>query len=179
MGFIAIIIQKTLNDPNATSDGGALNYARERADPWTLPSLDQMTSMLVGLKVCHKLLDDNLVIQPTSTDLPINLKNEVEHITERIINYAKDHNWFLLNMNGWPVGNDGGELIFNAYPIALIGKDITGINYLANLGMIRRIAQDYKITRDYFQFGTQTERDAYYNGLSNSDQNKIDYFLNN
>ena len=168
-----------INDPNATWAEDVLNYAREKVTPWSIPSLDQMTSMLVGLRVCHKLLPDGLVIQPTPNDDPVDLKYEVEQITKRLIDYGKDHNWFLLNMNGWPVGNDGGEMIFNAYPIALIGKEITSIDYLLDLDMTRRINQEYKIPRDYFQLQTQTKRDSYYNSLSNSDQGKIDYFIDN
>jgi hypothetical protein len=96
---------------------------------WNEPSLDQMTSMLVGLKVCHKLLDDGEWVQPEGADTLLNLKQEVIQITHRLVSYAEQHNWFLLDMYGLPVENGGGELAFTALPISQIGTQITGINY--------------------------------------------------
>jgi hypothetical protein len=79
---------------------------------FSVPSLDQMTSLLVGLSVCYELLEDELYVQPTPADEIMNMRNEVQQITHRLVSYAKDHNWYLLNERGWPVGNGGGNLIF-------------------------------------------------------------------
>lgn len=143
----------------------------------SIPSLDQMTSMLVGLKVCDKLIPENLWVRPTPVDSAMNLANEIRQITNRIITHAKEHNWFLLNMNGWPVGNGGGDLAFTAHPICEIGNQIVGNNYHSSVQ--RRPSQKYKYMRNYLTKKTQAERIAYYNSLSNSQQNRIDWFLNN
>ena len=109
---------------------------------WSNPSLDQMTSLLVGLKVCDKLIPENLWVKPTANDSVMNLADEIRQITNRIITNVKDHNWYMINMHGWPVGNGGGNLLFTAHPIAEIGNQITGIDYTSN--MRRSVTLAYK-----------------------------------
>ncbi len=143
---------------------------------WGGPSLDQMTSILVGLKVCHLLLEPQLYVKPTATDAVINITNEVQQITNRIISYAFNHNWDLLDMYGVPVENGGGDLLFmNAYPISLIGNQITGNNYSSTF--TKRTFQSYKRYARHLRYDDQAEQDAYYNDtLGTFGRGKIDYF---
>lgn len=120
-------------DSENDSGGGEYDAEIGHNFGWNEPSLDQMSSMLVGLKVCYKLLDDGLWVQPTPNDPIIGLKQEVIQITHRIVDYANQNNWFLLDMYGFPVENGGGDLALTAYPIGLIGNQITGLDYTNTL----------------------------------------------
>lgn len=110
-----------INDP----DNGLIVKAKTSYQ--NVPSLDQMTSLLVGLSVAHKLLD-NVYVKPTESDRGFVLREEVAAITERIVRYASDRNWLLLDVNGWPVGNGGGDLTLSAAPIISVAERITGNN---------------------------------------------------
>lgn len=123
-------------------------FALDRTNAWSVPSLDQMTSLLVGLAVCDKLLDDGLYVQPTPADPVMDLRNEVKQISNRIITYARDHNWYLLDEWGWPVDNGGGDLTLTAYPIALIGENIVGTNYQSTM---KRKAVSYNGPGDWYR----------------------------
>lgn len=163
-----------INDIDNNS-GGTNNAEPYHTFGWGVPSLDQMTSMLVGLKVCHLLLEEQLYVKPTATDDVINITNEVQQITNRIISYAYNHNWDLLDMYGVPVENGGGDLVFiSAYPISLIGNQITGNDYSGTF--TRRYFQNYKLYATHLRLETTAEEFAYYDTLSNYQQGKIDYF---
>ena len=163
-----------IDDPNATNHEGALHYARYSAGQWSNPSLDQVTSMLVALKVCDKLIPENLWVKPTANDSVMNIADEVRQITNRIITYAKDHNWFIINMHGWPVGNGGGNLVFTAYPITIIGNQIVGNDYTGT--MTRSSNQFYPLASVYFELETQAEKDAMWDTLNIIEKNKIASF---
>ncbi len=96
------------------------------------PSLDQMSSLLVGLSVAHKLVD-NVFVQPTSSDTGFSIKTEIEAITDRIVAYAADRNWELIDVNGWPVANGGGDLAFTAFPIAQCAYNMFGGLYIQEM----------------------------------------------
>ncbi len=80
------------------------------------PSVDQMISILLGIRMIHKLVDD-VQVQPTSGDTPMLIVTEAVAIADRMIKYAADHNWFLIDVNGWPVNSNGGDLSVSSYPL--------------------------------------------------------------
>ncbi len=125
------------------------NYtARSKTDHWSEPSLDQLTSLLVGLTVIDKLVEDAVYVQPTLDDPVMDIRNEAHKIVNRLVSHAKDHNWFLLNSRGWPVQNGGGELLLTAYPMAVINNNITGNDY--RLSPITRRAGAYRAAAVYY-----------------------------
>lgn len=158
---------------NAAKENYGEYYAHSQTTGGSLPSLDQMTSLLVGLTVCDKLLDDGLYVQPTPSDSVMDLRNEVKQITNRIISYAYNHNWFLLDEWGWPVDNGGGELLFTAYPISLIGQNIVGNNYSSTA---KRRIDDYDVAQIYYSLPTQMEKDAMWDTLSFSEKQQVNDF---
>lgn len=130
---------------------------------WMTPSLDQMTSLLVGLKVCHALLEDGIIVQPTLGDVAIDLRDEVEQITHRVVTFAADHNWFLIDMKGWPVGNGGGDLLIQAYAIKKTAEDITGMTYVSTA---KRRAAGYINARSYDEAPTAADKAIVWDALS-------------
>lgn len=118
------------------------------------PSLDQMSSLLVGLSVVHKLVDD-VFVQPTASDVGFSIKTEVEAITDRIVRYAADRNWQLIDVNGWPVVNGGGDLAFTAYPILKAAQHITGNSYPEQL--TRRYLAVGKMQQCVTGFGVEND----------------------
>ncbi|NRA13707.1 MAG: hypothetical protein HRT57_17335 [Crocinitomicaceae bacterium] len=52
---------------------------------------------------------------------------EVKGIIHRMITYAADRNWELIDVNGWPVANGGGDLSASAYPFVQAAHRITGL----------------------------------------------------
>jgi len=165
-------------DSENDSGGGEYDAEIGHNFGWNEPSLDQMSSMLVGLKVCYKLLDDGLWVQPTPNDPIIGLKQEVIQITHRIVDYANQNNWFLLDMYGFPVENGGGDLALTAYPIGLIGNQITGLDYTNTL--TRRTILKYAEIRKYFNIESSTEKQNWYDDSLNFHQRDIvDYLQNN
>ncbi|MBI3134209.1 MAG: T9SS type A sorting domain-containing protein [Bacteroidetes bacterium] len=150
------------NNNAAKSNFGGY-YAHSKTSAWSIPSLDQMTSLLVGLSVCNKLLEDGIYVQPTPSDPVMDLRNEVKQITNRIISYAYNHNWFLLDEWGWPVNNGGGELLLTSYPITVIGQNIVGNDYSS---VMKRHKKKYKAAQHYHCLPTQEEKDAYWETLN-------------
>lgn len=118
-----------IHDPSGPGGYVAEYPIRHHTQHWMTPSADQMTSLLVGLKVCHKLLEAGVVVKPRPSDPAMDLRAEVEAITHRLVSFAADHDWFLLDMKGWPVGNGGGDLALLAYPMSQIAQSITGNTY--------------------------------------------------
>lgn len=84
-----------------------------------VPSLDQMTSLLVGLSMVNRFVD-GYTVQPTPQDQPKNLVLFAKDLAHHIITYASENNWFLIDVNGWPVNNRGGDLVITAAPILKI-----------------------------------------------------------
>ena len=89
------------------------------------PSLDQLTALLVGFSLVHKLVDD-VYVQPPGMSYGFYIKTENAAITDRMIRYIADHNWFMIDVNGWPVNNGGGDCLLAAYPLLEAAKRITG-----------------------------------------------------
>lgn len=94
------------------------------------PSLDQMTSLLVGLRMVYEFVKtDNqgdIFVQPTPSDVGFNIRQETINITDRLVRFAADNNWFIIDVHGWPVNNEGGDLALTSYPIVEAAKKITG-----------------------------------------------------
>lgn len=88
-----------------------------------VPSLDQMSSVLVGLLLVHKLVGDEL-IQPTANARAFGLQSEAVAIFDRMVSYASDRNWQIVDINGWPVGNGGGDLAIAAAPMLIAAERI-------------------------------------------------------
>lgn len=106
-----------------------------------VPSLDQMTSLMVGFSLIHKLVDD-IYIKPKTSDVGFNIVTETKAIVNRMMNFATAHNWFIIDVNGWPVANGGGDLIFGSYPLCIAAQRITGTSYF-NTGFARTTLPPY------------------------------------
>lgn len=103
-----------------------------------VPSLDQMSSLMVGLSLVHKLVDD-VYIKPKPTDAGFNVVSETKAIVLRMTTYAASHNWFLIDVNGWPVANGGGDISYAAYPLMLASTRILGYTpAIFNTPIVRR-----------------------------------------
>ncbi len=116
-------VMKENNPPELFNEGNSYQ---------NVPSLDQMTSLMIGFLLIHKLVD-NIYVQPTSADAGFQIVTETKAIVHRIVSYARDHNWFLIDVNGWPVANNGGNLFLLGYPIAVAAQRMTGVNYLTDI----------------------------------------------
>jgi len=95
------------------------------------PSSDQLSSLMVGLSLVHKLVDD-IYVKPVSTDQGFFLIGETKAIVDRLIGYVNQHNWMMIDLNGWPVNNGGGDVFIHAYPLYLAAKRITNHDYVAD-----------------------------------------------
>ncbi|NOQ74052.1 MAG: T9SS type A sorting domain-containing protein, partial [Crocinitomix sp.] len=142
-----------IHDP----DAGLI--AEDHTHGLSSPSLDQVTSLFVGFMMCQKLLEEDLYVQPTPDDPVMNIPAEIIQITNRIISNARNNEWFVLDMWGWPVANGGGEWALTAYPITLVGNRITGLDYYSTL---KRGRLDYQYAQAYYKLPTEEERLAYY-----------------
>ena len=89
------------------------------------PSMDQMSSLMVGMLLIKKLVD-SVYIKPKPTDQGFNIITEAQAIVQRMVMYASDRNWELIDVNGWPVANGGGDLSASAYPYVMAAHRITG-----------------------------------------------------
>jgi hypothetical protein len=117
------------NNAAKVNTGGYLNRGNSYQN---VPSADQMTSLMVGLSLVHKLVDD-IYVKPTPTDVGFNIISETKQIVNRMMTYASAHNWFLIDVNGWPVANGGGDLCYAAYPLTQAANRILGTtNYNPN-----------------------------------------------
>ncbi len=160
------------NNTARLNEGG--NISRYETDDHSTPSLDQMTSLLVGITIIDHLLEDDVYVQP-QPDLPVmNIKNEAQQIANRLISYAYDHNWFLLDEWGWPVGNGGGDLIYTAYPISLIGNKLTGNDF--SLKPARRYQLDWEFARKYHS-QSEANREIMYDTLNFWEKEKVNNFF--
>lgn len=94
---------------------------KSRTSYQNVPSLDQITSLVIGILLIDKLVDD-IAVQPRPSDKGFKLKSEAIAIFDRILTYASERNWIFLDVNGWPVTNGGGDLAFAAAPFILAAK---------------------------------------------------------
>lgn len=104
------------------------------------PSLDQMTSLLVGLSLVNKLVD-NIEVDPLSNGAGFHITDETKAIVDRMIQYVADHNWEIIDVNGWPSPNGGADLGLDAYPMFLAHQSITNNTPVLNQGYNRRTAR--------------------------------------
>lgn len=101
------------------------------------PSQDQMSSLLVGFSLIDKLVD-SVWVQPQGEPQGFNIIAETEQIVDRMVRYCADHNWFIIDVNGWPTNNGGADLILTAHPILKIAERITGNSYASYSQSINR-----------------------------------------
>lgn len=94
------------------------------------PSLDQLTSLMVGFSLIHKLVD-NEFISPTGEG-GVYIRDYSAGIVDRLIRDIADHNWFMIDVNGWPVNNGGGDVVLAAFPLLAAAERITGNTYNEN-----------------------------------------------
>jgi len=111
---------------------------KETTSYQNVPSLDQMSSVMVGLSLVHKLVD-NVWVQPTSSDQGFKLVDEVAAIVDRMVGYASDRNWQLIDVNGWPVANGGGDLVLAAPTFLAAAERITGSKDQYSKWAVRRM----------------------------------------
>ncbi|GAB5417881.1 MAG: hypothetical protein Crog4KO_23710 [Crocinitomicaceae bacterium] len=113
---------RCIYSPNYTNNNvqkannGSDQYTTPETSYQNTPSVDQMISILLGIRMIHKLVD-NVEVQPTSGDDPMYIVSEAVAIADRMIKYAADHNWVLIDVNGWPVNSNGGDLSIASYPL--------------------------------------------------------------
>lgn len=115
-------------------------------------SQDHLINYLAGLKFIHKFVD-NVYLKPTSVDAGFKIIDKVQEITYRLITFVasekdisanpvdmidgfgllgkiKKSSWFISNpVTGKTVANGGYLTFLFSYPIATIGKSITGIDF--------------------------------------------------
>jgi len=102
------------------------------------PSIDQMISILYGIRMVYKLVDD-VWVQPTTGDSPILVVTEAVAIADRMIKYAADHNWFLIDVNGWPVNSNGGDLSVASFPLVKTWEELhNGQSFPYNINFTRQ-----------------------------------------
>jgi hypothetical protein len=110
-----------------------------------VPSLDQMTSALVGLALVVRLVDP-ILVQPTPQDIAKNPVEEAKSMIYKMIRYASENNWYLLDVHGWPVNNGGGELLLAA-PAMIRMFDLYLGNTLLNTVANRKLAGYQEVQR--------------------------------
>ena len=97
---------KTHSNHNPVKMYGSEAGEQETYDGSNVMSLDQVTSILMGLKTVHTLVSSE-VVQPTLDDSPLNLKEEAKAIIFRIIDYVMNdvdgctNNCKSFNIRNW------------------------------------------------------------------------------
>lgn len=126
---------------NVLQEHNGQNFIVKNINYLNAPSLDQMTSLLVGLRVIKELVP-NIYVKPTTNDSGFFLITEVRQIATRMLSYARDRDWQLIDINGWPVANGGGEVILTAYPMIIAWSkimDITEVQALSLMGFYNAV----------------------------------------
>lgn len=104
------------NNVGLVNDPSQGMICRQRTSYQNVPSLDQLSSVMVGLyMVC--VLVENEFVQPDAKRRGFYLLDEASAIFDRIIGYSAARNWQIIDVNGWPVGNGGGDLLLAAPPL--------------------------------------------------------------
>jgi len=120
------------------SDDGQGYWALENSYQ-NVPSLDQFSSLMLGFSLIHKLVD-NVFVLPQGEPEPsgIYLITETSNIVDRMMYYIESRNWMMIDVNGWPVANQGGDCVIASYPLYEAAKRITGheYNYPANRNQV-------------------------------------------
>ena len=159
----------TRNNMAGLNEGGYQN--RASTNDHSTPSLDQMTSLLLGIVVINKLIEDGVYVQPTPSDPVMDIKNEALSIANRLISYAYQHNYFLLDEWGWPISNGGGELFGTAYPITLIGENLLGNDYSLTM---KRQKNFYGTAQQYYSTLIEERRDSIWDTIGIVKKNQIE-----
>ncbi len=124
----------THSDTKPVEVWGNATYAAGEQVPYNagnVMSLDQVTSIFMGLKTVHTLVP-SMVVQPTPTDHPLNLKEEAKNMIFRMIGHVINdvdgctNNCKSFNIRTWdglfrPAGYD---LTFAAPFIVKIGLEL-------------------------------------------------------
>jgi hypothetical protein len=92
------------------------------------PSNDQFAAIMLGYRTIFELVDEQY-IQPKGEKIGFYVIQEIRAQIDRMMTFLENHNWFYIDVNGWPVNNGGGDMIFTVYPLLKIAKDITGHSY--------------------------------------------------
>jgi hypothetical protein len=100
-------------------------YVKNITSYQNVPSMDQLSSIMLGLSMVHKLVDP-VFVKPSSSDCGFDIIAEVQSIVDRMIGYVSSRNWEIIDANGWPVANGGGDIAFAAYPYVVAASRITG-----------------------------------------------------
>ncbi len=116
------------NDNVAQLNDPVLGFVTENTTYQNTPSIDQIAYLLQGLTLVWKLVDHDTVTPPGMTQSK-DLNQWAVDITQRILHYAYDHNWQIIDVNGWPVPNGGGELFYTAYPLSLTGARMLNVPF--------------------------------------------------
>lgn len=96
------------------------------------PSSDQFSSLLLGFSLIHKLVDASEFVQPPGEENGFYIVGETQAIVDRMVNYLNEHNWMMIDVNGWPVNNGGGDVFYAAPMIHNAAMRITGHDYSAD-----------------------------------------------
>jgi len=104
----------TNNNTAKIDDGGAL--VTKGNSYQNTPSMDQMSGLLVGLAMVIKLVDP-VVVQPSPSDTPHDLRQWAEDELYWIIVNPAHNNWFIMDVTNWPVNNGGGDVCLFALPL--------------------------------------------------------------
>ncbi len=93
-----------------------------------VPSMDQLSSLMLGFRLIKELVDE-----PDGAYVVA----EMQAIVNRIMTYLNEHNWMMIDVNGWPVNNGGGDCFWAAYPLFSAAYHLT--NNLYNTDWTRRV----------------------------------------
>jgi hypothetical protein len=103
------------NNNTAKIDNGADLVTKGNSYQNT-PSMDQTSGLLVGLAMVVKLVD-NVTVQPSSGDLPRDVRLWAQETIFWIVDNIARNNWFMIDVTGWPVNNGGGDAALFAIPL--------------------------------------------------------------
>jgi len=124
---------------NKNASGGAPDGVNVFGNSYqNVPSNDQVSSLLVGLSLIHKLVD-NVLVQPPMSETGFHIVTETAAIVDRIVRFASDHNWFYIDVNGWPVANGGGDMAPFSLPMLYTANRISNQPFSSyDLNIIRQ-----------------------------------------
>jgi hypothetical protein len=118
-------IEARCDDSPHYYNGDALRLDEHPNSYQNTPSTDQISALMLGFALINKLVDNDFV-QPTSSDVGFNIKTEMKAIATRMVAYLRDHNWFYIDVNGWPVNNGGDDFIYASYALEKFVADLNG-----------------------------------------------------
>ncbi|MES2556449.1 MAG: T9SS type A sorting domain-containing protein [Bacteroidota bacterium] len=117
------------NNAAHSNEGGPHDFQAHGNSYQNSPSSDQFSSLMLGFSLIHKLVDPTEFVQPPGSEFGFYLVGETQNIVHRMMTYLEDHNWTMIDVNGWPVNNGGGDLSWANYPLCEAATRITGQTY--------------------------------------------------